>query len=74
MDTKRYKIVITEFTTERSMQNRRWEKGADINNGEDGYGYAPEVEVTKEIERDVLIQHLPEINLSTIIKAINDLS
>jgi len=66
---KRFKIVITEFTQEKVVKGRRWERVNDI--PETNYAYTPEIEVTEDVSREVLVQNVERLDLVQVIKAIN---
>jgi hypothetical protein len=67
--SKRFKIVITEYTQEKVMRGRRWEKVNDM--PETDYAYTPEFEVTEDVSREVLVQNVDSLDLVKVIKAIN---
>lgn len=67
--SKRFKIVITEFTREEVMKGRSWERVNDL--PETDYAYTPEIKVTKDVEREVLVQNVESLDLVDVIKAIN---
>lgn len=65
-----YKITITQTRLEETIKPRSWEKGASIENAE-GYGYAPEVIETKNVERELYTQSVAELDIKAVIKAVN---
>lgn len=67
----RYLITITEIGQERRTIGRRWMLGAGKTNAE--YGYAPEVDTVAEYEREIYRQGVDELDLSTVILAVNGL-
>ncbi len=70
----RYKITITEETTEVKLQGKQWKEGGKIG-VEDGdkYGYTPEIERTVDVTREVYAQNTDTLDLKAVIKAINGL-
>ena len=66
---KRFKITITETGQERRIVGGTWERGAG-ENGED-FGYTPEIEATRDYERQVYQQHVDELDLKAVINAVN---
>ncbi len=73
MMSKRYKIVITEFTQETKAAGREWEKGAEPSTEEkpEGWGYSPEIEKKADIERQIFVQNTDDLDLVEVIKAVN---
>lgn len=72
MDTgKRYKLVITEFTTETKICGKEWAKKDD--NPDTGYEYTPEIEKQVAVERTIYLQNTDDLDLSEVIKAVNGL-
>ena len=70
----RYKIVVTKYSEEDRLTKREWKAGADPESErEDGYGYTPQVREIREVEREVLRQEIPELDLTAVIKAINNI-
>lgn len=67
--TKRYKIVITEFTQETEIRGKEWAKVNDI--PDTNYEYTPEIEKVVNVQREVLVQNVEKLNLIEVIKAIN---
>lgn len=64
----RYKVVITEIGQEKRTVGATWEQGA----GEgDEWGYTPEIEATRDYEREVFRQELKELDLPKLVLAIN---
>jgi hypothetical protein len=70
---KRYKITIEEECLEKTIKGRSWEKGCNTENDHDGYGYAPQVEEHKMVNRTIYQQDISELDLNAVIKAINKL-
>lgn len=67
---KRFVVTITEEGQERGLMGRKWVEGA----GEDGnWGYAPEVETVAGYTRQIFTQELNELDLKTVVAAINGL-
>ncbi len=69
----RYKITITEETQEKKIAGNNWEKGADPDNHNDGWGYTPEIEKTVDVKREVYSQNTDTLDLKAVIMAINSL-
>ncbi len=70
----RYKITITEETTEVKLQGKEWAEGGKggVNDGAK-YGYTPEIEKTVEVTREIYTQNTDTLDLKAVIKAINGL-
>lgn len=69
-----YKIKITKITEE-PYTRKEYEKIADTGNKEDGksvYGYVTTEDI-REVENEILRQEVEEIDLKSILKAINNL-
>ena len=67
-----YKITIKQIE-DKSTTMQSWEKLADSGNKRDNgamYGYV-EHKTTEEVETLILVQHIPNLNLGEVIKAIN---
>ncbi len=71
MSNKRFVVTVTEFAVETVIGGKVWEK---MENKEGGYGYTPEVERKKVVERKVFEQNTDELDLVGVIKAVNGLS
>ena len=69
MNNTRYKIQITEFTTEPKMCGKDWEPVN--NNPEADYQYTPEIEKQVAVERTLYLQNTDSLDLSKVIMAIN---
>lgn len=69
----RYKITITETKTETKKIGKEWCQGADPENGDSGWGYSPEIEKDIDVQRKILEQEIDDIDIKTVIKAINGL-
>lgn len=67
--TKRYRIVITEFTKEIEIRGKEWAKVNDI--PDTNYEYTPQIEKVVDVQREVLVQNVEELDLVKVIKAIN---
>lgn len=68
---KRYKIEITEFTTETQLKGKVW--AAVKGNPDADYGYTPEIEKKVDVERVIYLQNSEELDLGAVIKAVNGL-
>jgi len=66
-----FKITIEETKEVRKIKPKDWVEGADPKNGQRGYGYAPEVETLVSVTRDVYMQVVENIDLVSVIQAIN---
>ena len=65
-----YRIVITRTETVEKMQGRDWVKGGpEQNSGE--YGYSPLIAKSTEVKTDVYSQSVSNLDLPTLIKAVN---
>jgi len=73
MSKKRYTITVVEQDTEITLTKKQWQKGGPIeSNGE--YGYTPQVEQHEVVDRQIYIQHLEELDLLSVIQAVNGLN
>lgn len=69
---KRFQIVIKEQSIEERPAGVDWERGAgDKPEDKDNWGYTPEITKKKEIERTVFTQDVEELDLKSVIKAVN---
>ena len=73
-----FKIEITEIVDKEQRVGKDWEViGEEYKEGDERptkkYGYTPEITKMKTVERVVLMQHVDEMDLGEVIKAINDL-
>lgn len=66
-----YKITIEKTETVEAMTERNWTKIAE-KDGENQYGYAPQVPETKNVTRTVLILRMSELNVSDVVTTILD--
>jgi len=71
MSAKRYKIVITEYTSETKTVGNDWKRVSNDDNAK--YGYTPEIQKTVDVERNIYLQNTDELDLGEVIKAINKL-
>lgn len=69
----RYKITIEETAEEETVISKSWEQGADPENGEDGWGYAPETKTLKKITREVFSRNTDDLDITAVIKAVEGL-
>jgi hypothetical protein len=66
---KRYKIVITEFTTEEKVRGKEWKP---VNGNPDiDYKYTPEITKQIDVERILYTQNTDELDIVHVIKAVN---
>ena len=65
----RYIIKIVEVGQERRLVGGRWELGAG--KAPEEYGHTPEIEVTRDYERDVYTQLVDELDMKAVIAAVN---
>ena len=63
-----YKIVITQVTSEEVTERNYVQTGE--RDGEAVWGYANETK-TKDVSRDVYSQHIDELDLVSVINAVN---
>lgn len=69
--TTRYKIEITEITTEAQICGREWKP---VNGNPDvDYAYTPEIEKHVKVERKIYTQDTDSLDLSKVIFAVNGL-
>jgi hypothetical protein len=69
--TKRYKIEITEITTESQICGRDWKP---VNGSPDAdYAYTPEIEKQVKVERKIYTQDTDSLDLAKVIIAVNGL-
>ena len=68
---KRYEVKIIEFTVEKEIRGKTWEQGA----GEtpQDYGYTPAIEKQVKVEREVFRQSVDDLDIASVIKAVNGL-
>lgn len=72
MKGKRYEIRVTEYTHEIRIAGKEWEKGAgDGSEGEENYGYTPEIKKNVSVNREIYRQNTDKLNLKKVIEAIN---
>jgi hypothetical protein len=65
---KRYCVTVTEIGEEIKTVGGRWEVGA----GKDGaHGYTPEIEATREYERQVFKQELSSVDMAMLVTTLN---
>ncbi|KIC38137.1 hypothetical protein RA27_20415 [Ruegeria sp. ANG-R] len=65
---KRYVITVTEIGEEKRIVGRQWKEGA----GDGGsHGYTPETEATRDYEREIFKQTVPDLDLSKLVITIN---
>ncbi|MCK4710835.1 MAG: hypothetical protein KAU21_19630 [Gammaproteobacteria bacterium] len=71
---KRYKITIVETSEEETLTSRRWVEGGTEGSGEGrtGYGYTPQIPQTVKVEREIYTQQTDDLNLVSVINAINE--
>jgi len=69
---KRYEITISEHTQEKKIRGNEWERGVNKEDPEE-YGYTPEIEKTVDVHREVFKQSVDDLDLPSVIKAINGL-
>lgn len=67
----RYSITITETVVETKICGKDW--GPVNGNNEQDYAYTPEIEKQVSVERTLYTQNTDELDLSAVIKAINNL-
>lgn len=67
---KRYRVLVIEAGQETRIIGRAWERKAS---GEQGYEYTPEVEATRDYERNIYEQLVDDIDLPKVIAAVNKL-
>lgn len=73
--TKRYTIKITETGQERRIIGKQWEQGAGKkSNDDDGWGYTPETETTRDYERCIYQQTVDDLALADVIAVVNGIS
>ena len=72
---KRYKITITEYSTEITKQGKDWTRIMSDEQAEakdvEAWGYTPEIEKEKTIEREIFKQNIADLDLTLVIKAVN---
>ena len=68
----RYKITITEIGQESKLQGNKWAKLSDKEGGGQ-YGYTPEVRMAVNFEREIFSQSIEELDLSAVIRAVNEI-
>jgi len=67
----RYKIEITEITTETQMRGREW---APVSGDpSEKYAYTPEIEKQVNVERKIYTQDTDSLDLAKVIIAVNGL-
>lgn len=66
-----YEIRIRKTEIKEMPAGKEWEKG--VTEGEDGYGYTPEIMKKREVTTIILEQQLEELDLPAVIKAVNKL-
>lgn len=75
VQTVRYKIVITKYTTELAVKEKSWEEGAgEPKDGKPSWGYTPAIEDLKEVDRIILQQEVPALSLTDVICAVNGIA
>ena len=75
MTKRKYKVVITEEVIEEVSAGQEWEEGVDASTEDrpKGYGYSPKIIKKEKVTKDILIQEVDDLDLPSVIKAINKL-
>lgn len=66
-----YEITIKKKSIELMPGGKEWRIVGKHEDGTDKYGYTPEIMKNREIEVTLLKQEIEELDLKTVIKAIN---
>jgi hypothetical protein len=66
-----FKITIEETTIEEVIGGKEWKTLETTKDGGNIRGYSPEIVKTVEIERVVYTQIISELNLVSVINAVN---
>lgn len=68
-----FKIVITETRQLRRTLAKRWAVVGKDGEGNDKFGYTPEVESIQDVDRKLLEQEVDSLDLARVIRAVNNL-
>ena len=72
---KRYEITIKEYSTEIRKAGKDWARimsdEVAKEKGVDSWGYTPEIEKEKTIQREIFKQNITDLDLISVIKAVN---
>ena len=72
-----FKIAITRTRLEEVVEGHKWEQmreRSDCVEGQSIFGYTPEIISTKKVDREIYTQEVTELDLASVIKAINGIN
>lgn len=67
----RYTITITKVDVEESIIERAWKVISKDTDNRDVFGYTPEINARRELERKVYEQTVDELDIKAVISAVN---